>query len=148
MDIEKLSEHIKPLIEYLMTFFANPLTWVIIVFMIFVLMRLKIIKENERFAIHILGQFKGLKGPGLLIKFAGKEAKWTLIKADDRGKVVTDNMFRIKEKDIPFKSADKVRPGSFVRISGFENEHVIVVKDMDQRNTFICEKCGHQNIIR
>lgn len=128
--------------------FENPFLWIALVFTIVLAARIRIAKENERFAVHILGQFKGFKGPGIHIKFSGKEIEWSRIKADDRGKVVTNEMLRIGENDIPFKSDNQVRLGDYVRISGFEKEHAIVVIDNDQRNSFVCEKCGHQNFIR
>ena len=128
--------------------FEKPIFYIILIFilMIFLWRRIRIAQENERFAIHALGQYKGMIGPGLHIKWSGTETKWTLIKADDRGKSVTDTMIRVHDVDMPYKSEEKIKVGNYIRVSGFHNEKIIVVIDSDQRSSFVCEKCGHHNI--
>ena len=130
--------------------FEQPTFWIVLILLIslFLWARTRIARDNERFAIHILGQFKGFKEPGLHIKYSGKEIEWTRIKANDRGKVVTSDMIRIGEIDVPFKADNQVRLGGYVRVSGFEKDCVLVIVDEDQRNSFVCEKCGHQNYVR
>jgi regulator of protease activity HflC (stomatin/prohibitin superfamily) len=129
--------------------FDSPIIAIILIvlLMIFLFTRLKIAQENERFAVHVLGQYKGMKGPGLLIKWTGSETKWSKVKADDRGKAVTHDMVRILDVDIPYQSVEKVKIGDYLRISGFDGEKVIVVMDPDQRGSFVCKKCGHHNIL-
>ncbi len=128
----------------------NPILYIVIIIIltIYFTRRIRIARENEIFAIHILGQFKGLKGSGLHIKWSGAETEWTRIKADDRGKVVTDRMMRVHDIDVPYKSEEKTKVGDYLRISGFNNEQVVAILDTDQKSSFVCEKCGHQNILR
>lgn len=130
--------------------FEKPLFWIIVIIIItfFLTKRIRISKENERFTVHALGKFTGLKGPGLQLKWAGSETEWSIIKVDDRGKIITSDMCRIKEIDVPFKTDDQVRIGDYIRISGFNDDNIIVTLDKDQRSSFICEKCGHQNFIQ
>jgi hypothetical protein len=89
-----------------------------------------------------------MKGPGLHIKWSGTETEWTMIKADDRGKAVTEKMIRVNEVDVPYKSEERIKIGDFLRICGFDGETVIAVSDADQRSSFVCERCGHHNILR
>ncbi len=128
----------------------NPLFWIVILLIItfFLAKHIRIAKENERFAVRVLGKFAGFKGPGLQFKWTGRETEWTLIKADDRGKIISPDMCRVQEADVPFKSEDQVRIGDYIRLYGFDDDRVLVSLDMDQRNSFICEKCSHQNILR
>jgi hypothetical protein len=78
---------------------------------------------------------------------AGSQTEWTLIKADDRGKIISPAMCRVHEVDVPFKSEDQVRIGDYIRLYGFDDDRVLVSLDKDQRGSFICEKCGHHNIL-
>lgn len=130
--------------------FEKPIIYIILILIltIFLARRIRIAKENERFAVHALGQFKEFKGPGLHIKWSGSETEWTRVKADCRGKIVTDKMIRVDEIDIPYKSEEQLGIGDYIRISGFENESVLAILDKDQRDSFVCEKCGHHNILR
>ena len=57
-------------------------------------------------------------------------------------------MIRVDEIDIPYKSEEQLGIGDYIRISGFENESVLAILDKDQRDSFVCEKCGHHNILR
>jgi regulator of protease activity HflC (stomatin/prohibitin superfamily) len=130
--------------------FEEPIIYIIliIIFSIFLLRRLRIAQENERFVVHALGQFKGVRGPGLYLKWSGAETKWTRIKADDRGKAITDTMIRIHDVDMPYESSVQIKVGNYIRISGFHGEKIVVTLDADQRSSFVCEKCGHNNILR
>ena len=129
--------------------FEKPIFYIVLVAIvtIFLVRRIRIAQEGERFAVHALGKFVCLKGSGLHIKFSGSESVWTRIKADDRGKIVTDKLMRVHDVDIPYKSDQELKLGSFARISGFENERVLSVLDTDQRTAFVCEKCGHHNML-
>ena len=127
----------------------KPLFWIVlaVVIIFFLAKRIRIAKENERFAVHALGKYAGFKGPGLQLKWAGSETEWTRIKADDRGKIISPDMCRVHKVDVPFKSEDQVRIGNYIRLYGFDDDRVLVSLDKDQRGSFICEKCGHQNIL-
>ena len=130
--------------------FEKPIIYIVIVAIItiFLARRIKIAQEGERFSVHVLGRFKCFKDSGLHIKISGSESVWTRIKADDRGKIVTNNLMRVHDVEIPYKSDQEIKLGAFARISGFENERAFVVLDTDQRTSFVCEKCGHNNILR
>ena len=129
--------------------FEKPIIYIILIIILTIILarRVRVAKESERFAVHALGQFKEFKGPGLHFKWSGGETEWTQIKADSRGKIVTDKMLRVKDIDVPYKSEEQLKVGDYVRISGFENERVLAILDKDQRDSFVCEKCGHHNIL-
>lgn len=130
--------------------FEKPILYIILIIIltIFLSRRLRIAQENERFVVHSLGQYKRVRGPGLHLKWSGAETKWTRIKADDRGKAVTDTMIRVHDVDMPYESEEQIKVGNYIRISGFHDEKIIAVLDADQRSSFVCEKCGHYNILR
>lgn len=117
----------------------------IIIFLVFLLSSaIKIASENERFAAFTLGRFKGLKGPGLVLKIPGSESKWTKIAVGDRGELVAPEVGSFKKIQIPVRADGQIKVGSIVRIIGFESNLVQVMGDPDQRRTVICEKCGHE----
>ncbi|MDY6856056.1 MAG: hypothetical protein SWO11_15385 [Thermodesulfobacteriota bacterium] len=103
--------------------------------------------ETEGFSVHTLGQFKAFKVPGLYFKCSGGETEWTFIKADDRVKIVTDKMLRVNNIDVPYESEEQLKVADYIHISGFENERAIAFLDKDQRDSFVCEKCSHQNVL-
>ncbi len=128
----------------------NPFTWLAVIVLITVLTAkgVRIASENQRFAVHNLGKFIKFRGPGVLFKFTSNESKWTRITAGDRGKAITSNMCRVNNADVPISSDDKVRIGDYVRIAGFTDSVALVALDQDQRRSYICEKCGHENTLK
>ena len=122
--------------------------WILLVVLgYFLASRSRIAKDQERFAVITLGKFTGLKGPGIVFKWSGKEAEWTRVSCGDRGEVISPGVIRVNAADVPCVGDSDVRPGTFVRVSGFDAAKVKVVTDGDQRRALVCERCGHENRI-
>ena len=106
--------------------------------------------DNERLAISLLGKMKALRGPGLvmIIPFTEKAIK---VKIGDSGKVVADDMIKIKDVIVPISPVSKELLNKSVRISAFKGsgEHslAVVQENAETRRTIKCEKCGHENKI-
>ena len=107
---------------------------------------LKIARESQRFVVHRLGRFFGLKGPGLLFILPGVD-KGTKISVGDRGELLAHELARIRNVDVPVKVVGRVEAGKTVRIQSFTERDAIVAADSDQPREFVCEKCGHINRI-
>lgn len=110
----------------------------------FILSRTKIINEHERFAVFTLGKFQGLKGPGLLLKFSGSESQWIRLRLGDRGDLLSNEIGRFHDKDIPIVYYDKINIGSMIQINGFEVDKCKIISAPDQLRVLKCEKCGHE----
>lgn len=118
----------------------------IVVFIIFA-KGFKILRDQERFAIFVLGRFQKFKGPELIFKWSDTEAKWIKVSVGDWGEVLTPGWVRIQNQDLPFKSNSSIHVGNFVRILGFTADKLIVAFDSNQKRSMICESCGHENIL-
>ena len=117
----------------------------IFIFVVYILVRtIKVASHQERFAVIRLGQFKGFKGPGLHLRFFGH---WTRLRLGDRGELVSPEIGRFHGKAIPLLVDSNVRIGSMIRITDFEENRVVGTLDPEERRTFTCKKCGHENII-
>ena len=122
--------------------------WVLfLIIAVLLIARIKLVKEQERFAVIMLGTFRGFKGPGLLYKLSGREVQWIRVSSGDRGEMVSPGVVRVNGADVPCATGSDLGPGTFVRVSGFDPAGINVVNDSDQRRAFVCEKCGHENRI-
>jgi len=115
--------------------------------LIFIVSRIKLAQDQERFCIFILGKYKGLKGPGIFYKFSGGEVKWVRLRLGDKGHLLSKNIARFQNNDIPIISHSKIEIGSNIQITGFENDKIIINQSLDQGKTIKCEKCGHKMVI-
>ena len=111
---------------------------------IVLLPHLRIAGDHERFAVFNLGRFSGLKGPGLVINFFLQE-QLVRLKLGDRGELVASDVGRFHHRDIPIQCNDTEVIGSKIRIAAFSDGKIIASLDGDQRRTFYCKKCGHEN---
>jgi regulator of protease activity HflC (stomatin/prohibitin superfamily) len=107
---------------------------------------IKIARENQRFIVYRLGRFFGLKGPGLFFIIPGVD-KCTKINVGDRGELLSQDLARIKNTDVPVRVEGRPEIGKAVRIQSFTERDAIVVSDNVQSKEFVCEKCGHINRI-
>lgn len=89
---------------------------------------IKIARESQRFIVHRLGRFFGLKGPGLFFILPGVD-KCTKINVGDRGELLAQNLARIRNVDIPVKVVGRVEVGEKVRIQSFAEREAIAVAD-------------------
>ena len=110
-------------------------------------MGFKILRDQERFAVFILGRFKNFKGPGLVFKWPNGLPKWIKVSVGDRGKVLKPDWVRIRDWDLPFEYDSSIQVGNFVRIMGFSEGKLIVAYDNNQQRSTVCENCGHENLI-
>ena len=125
------------------------ITYIIItIIIVFFLYRsIKVAADQERFAVIALGQFKELKGPGLLFKFFGNEVEWIKLRLGDRGEFVSPEFGRFNDKDIPVIIDSGTQIGSLIKIIGFDENKIVAHLDSEQCRTYVCEKCGHENKI-
>jgi hypothetical protein len=107
---------------------------------------IKIARESQRFIVYRLGRFFGLKGPGLFFILPGVD-KCTKINVGDRGELLSQDLVRIKNADIPVRVEGRAEIGKMVRIQAFTERDVVVVAENVQTKEFVCEKCGHINRI-
>jgi hypothetical protein len=107
---------------------------------------IKIARESQRFIVYRLGRFFGLKGPGLFFILPGVD-KCTKINVGDRGELLSQDLARIKNADIPVRVEGRAEIGKMVRIQAFTERDVVVVAENVQTKEFVCEKCGHINRI-
>ena len=110
-------------------------------------MGLKVLRDQERFAIFTLGKFQKFKGPGLVFKWPNGLPKWIKVSVGDRGEVLKPDWVRICDWDMPFEYDSSIQVGNFVRIMGFSEDKLIVAYDNNQERSMICESCGHENIL-
>jgi hypothetical protein len=107
---------------------------------------IKIARESQRFIVYRLGRFFGIKGPGLFLILPGVD-KCTKINVGDRGELLSQDLARIKNADIPVRVEGRAEIGKMVRIQAFTERDVVVVAENVQTKEFVCEKCGHINRI-
>lgn len=123
---------------------SNWILILIVFFAYFCFRSIKIASDSQRFAEFVIGRFRGLRGPGLCIKFSGAEVRWYRLSTGDRGELIAPGLAKFGKIDIPVKADETLRVGSTVRITGFDESAVVIMYDPDQRKTIICEKCKHE----
>ena len=107
---------------------------------------IKMAWESQRFIVYRLGRFFELKGPGLIFIIPGVD-KCTKINVGDRGELLTRDLVRIRNVDVPVRVEGRVEMGKTVRIQSFTERDAVVVGDYVEAKEFVCEKCGHINRI-
>ena len=75
--------------------------------------------ENERFAVFIHGEYRGLKGPGMIFKFPVL-MNFIVIQVGDTGELVTPDRAHVKQVLLPVRVRDSSKTGSEVKIIAFE----------------------------
>ena len=105
--------------------------------------RIKVIHQNERMAVVILGRYMKLLDPGLKIKFSGPETRWIRLSLGQLGRYVGDGIAEFDGAALPIKFEKTPKQG--VKIERFDTNdiwatpcNIIVIR---------CEKCGHMNEI-
>lgn len=117
---------------------------VIVIVAVYLAMGFRIAKENERFAVFILGRFAGFKGPGLVLKMPGGPSKFARIALGSEGEIQSNELALFEGHAMPYKASTSVKAGSKVRITGFEKA-AVQVEALQQ--FVVCEKCGHKNAV-
>lgn len=89
--------------------------------------------ESERFAVFVHGEYRGLKGPGMIFKFPVL-MNFIVIKAGDTGELVTPDRAHVKQVLLPVRVRDSCKTGSRVKIIAFEADltgQIAVVESCD-----------------
>jgi len=125
---------------------AMPISFLFLVIFLIILTAsaMKVVSESQRLVVYRLGRFFGLKGPGLISVIPGVD-KCTKIGIGDQGRLMAQDLARIKEVDIPVKVDGSATIGQSVRIQSFTDKDAVVVLDTAQTREFVCQKCGHIN---
>lgn len=107
---------------------------------------IRVAGEHERFAVIALGQLKGFKGPGLLLKL-DLNTQWLRVKVGDRGELLAPGVVRLGGRELPVADRGGLSPLQLVRVTGFEGKgpdaRLVVELDADQRRQIECPQCGH-----
>ena len=125
----------------------NLLSLFVLILVIFIIFKLKVIPGNERCAEFVLGQFRQIRGPGIIFKWSGSEVVWERIAIDHRGELMNRELAQFDAVNVPVKVEGSAHVGDIVRITEFKDDQVWVMKDMNQSRYYVCEKCGHKNAV-
>ena len=117
---------------------------IIVIAGVYLASSLRIVGENERFAVYALGLFVGLKGPGLVLKFPGSASKFTRVALGAEGEIQSNELALFGGNPMPYKALAALRAGSKIRVTGFEKAAVLVEAI---QQFVVCEKCGHKNAV-
>jgi hypothetical protein len=98
---------------------------------IYLLLAIRVAKENERFVVFAIGRFAGIKGPGLLFKVPGGAAQWVRVALGAEGEVQSDQLVLVAGHPVPYFSNGSVRAGTKVRVVAF-GQFAVVVEPMQQ----------------
>jgi regulator of protease activity HflC (stomatin/prohibitin superfamily) len=104
----------------------NTLLWVFLLFL--AVSSIKIVRESQRLVVYRLGRFFGLKGPGLIFIIPGVD-KGTKINVGDLGGLLSQDLARIRNADVPVRVVGTVEVGKTVRIQNFMEREAVVVAD-------------------
>jgi len=83
-------------------------------------MMIRVANEHERFAEVVYGRYRGLKGPGVVIKIPGSEWRLLRLRVGDRGELVSPELGRFYGTDLLVAVEQKTPLGTIIRIIGFE----------------------------
>ncbi len=114
----------------------------ILVLAVILLNSVKIAREDERFAVFVLGRFAGFKGPGLILR-PSPVATAHRLKVGDVGVLTSREFARFGDADVPVKNTDSLEVGRPVRIDAFLDDGPRLVASA-VRPSAVCPKCGHQ----
>jgi regulator of protease activity HflC (stomatin/prohibitin superfamily) len=104
----------------------------------------KTVSESQRLVVFRPGRFFGIKGPGLISVIPGVD-KCAKIGIGDQGKLIAQDLARIKGVDVPVRVDGSATMGQSIRVQSFTDRDAVVVLDTAQTREFVCQKCGHIN---
>ena len=102
----------------------------------------KIVAEDERLAIFVLGRFASVKGPGLVLVLSGTQ-KAIRVRLGAVGTAVTANLARFDGIALPVKANGALATGKPVKVVGFRPTEFEVELLADSQ-TVHCPNCGHE----
>jgi regulator of protease activity HflC (stomatin/prohibitin superfamily) len=118
--------------------------FLVILLIILAASSIKTVSESQRLIVYRLGRFFGLKGPGLISVIPGVD-RCTKIGIGDQGKLIAQDLARIKGVDVPVRVDGSATIDQSIRIQSFIDRDAVVVLDTVQTREFVCQKCGHIN---
>jgi regulator of protease activity HflC (stomatin/prohibitin superfamily) len=118
--------------------------FLVILLIILAASSIKTVSESQRLIVYHLGRFFGLKGPGLISVIPGVD-RCTKIGIGDQGKLIAQDLARIKGVDVPVRVDGSATIDQSIRIQSFIDRDAVVVLDTVQTREFVCQKCGHIN---
>ena len=68
---------------------------------VFLFMMIQVVNAHERFVEVAYGRYRGLKGPGIIAKLPGSEWKLVRLRVGDRGELVSPELGRFHDADLP-----------------------------------------------
>lgn len=107
---------------------------------------IKIANEHERFAVFRLGRYLGIRGPGMLYRFANIE-RWVRIAIGDRGELIESSMAKINDAAVPVRIDGRASVGHAIRVVAFQAQEILVAPTEGLGRAVTCGQCGHVNQI-
>ena len=107
------------------------------------LLFLRSLSATRRYAVFLFGEFKGLKGPGILLRNPLSETKWVPIGIGNQGELIAPGLGRFGHLDLPILTEEEVEPGAPIRIVQFSTDQIVVRLDPSRLRRIECPNCGH-----
>ena len=121
---------------------SNTIFWFVMILLIVIAASsIGIAKENERFAVFMLGRFVRYQGPGLVLKTP--TIRLIRLKVGDIGTLISHEFARFGDNDVPVTDVESFDIGDPVRIDGFDLTKPRLVKSSLRPKTR-CPSCGHE----
>ena len=115
---------------------------ILAIMLIVIFSGIRIVRENERYAIFLAERFVGFKGPGLAFRSPGSASTFMRLSISDQGQYMGEGVANFGDKILPVE-ADDIRPGKIVRIKSFRDNKIWVAPDSSNYKEIVCNKCGH-----
>ena len=97
-----------------------------IILITLVLVRIRVVADNQRFAVFSAGGFSELKGPGLVFVLPGFGTRWIKIRVGDPGTLAGTGSAIINGANIPIAFESEDMKGQRIRVTGFSADKVLV----------------------
>ena len=120
------------------------LTLLVILAVVFVITyrSIRIVNENERLAVFMLGRFFRFKGPGLVL--VTDMMSLVRLSVGDIGVVTGPEFVRFSESDVPVGQAGEFTIGDSVRILSFNDDGGPFLTRSNEAAVHRCPECGHE----
>jgi regulator of protease activity HflC (stomatin/prohibitin superfamily) len=96
---------------------------------VIVLVRVRVVKDNQRFAMFTNGSFSGFRGPGLIFVLPNIGRRLVSIRVGDRGTLKGAGLATINRANVPVDLESPDLSGNRVRVVGFSAHKVRVTSD-------------------
>ncbi len=86
---------------------------------------LRVAPEHHRFAVFVGGEFRGLKGPGLLVRMPAPGTVWLRLRVGDRVEVISKDLAKVGGLHVPVVTASG-RVATPMRIQAFQGDRIVI----------------------